>query len=245
MIKEVIFDIDNTLYSYDRGHGEGMKALCNYAGEQLGVDAEEFMEMVKKTNREITDRLGKDNASIHSRSIRFQNLLEKWEKPLFPHVQAMYHIYWDTLLKASGPEPGAIACMQELKAMGIRIGIGTDMTAMMQYEKLTAFGFAPYISHIVTSQEAGVEKPHPEFMKLCIKKANARPEECVFVGDNFKKDACGASACGMHGVWYNPKGIRPSEEAEKPAGKYKEIGHFDELVPYIRTLGVSNAVLAE
>ena len=236
MIKEVIFDIDKTLYSYDKGHGEGLKALCSYAREQLGVDSEEFLEMVKKTNQEITDRLGKDNASIHSRSIRFQNLLEKWEKPLFPHVQAMYHVYWDTLLKVSGPEPGAIACMEELKSMGIRIGIGTDMTAMMQYEKLSAFGFAPYISHIVTSQEAGVEKPHPVFMELCIKKAEARPEECVFVGDNFKKDAQGASACGMHGVWYNPKGKELPGEIKQSAGKYKEIRHFDELAPYVRTL---------
>ncbi|NBK92348.1 HAD family hydrolase [bacterium 1XD21-13] len=236
MIKEVIFDIDNTLYSYDQGHGEGMKALCAYVEEQLEVETEEFLAMVKQTNQEITERLGTDNASIHSRSIRFQNLLEKWGKPLFPHVQAMYHVYWDTLLKASGPEPGAIACMQELKAMGIRIGIGTDMTAMMQYEKLSAFGFAPFVNHIVTSQEAGVEKPHTEFMRLCIKKAEARPEECVFVGDNFRKDACGASACGMHGVWYNPKEKKLPEGAEEFAGKYKEIRHFDELVPYIRTL---------
>ncbi len=236
MIKEVIFDIDNTLYSYDKGHGEGMKQLYGYMKEQFGIEQEEFQSMVRISNQEITDRLGKDNAAIHSRSIRFQNLLEKWGKPLFPHVQAMYHVYWDTLLKVSGPEPGAVACMQELKSMGIRIGIGTDMTAMMQYEKLSAFGFAPYISHIVTSQEAGVEKPHPEFMKLCIKKAEARPEECVFVGDNLKKDACGASACGMHGVWYNPKGNKLPEDSEQLKGTFREIRHFNELVPYIKTL---------
>ena len=236
MIKEVIFDIDNTLYSYDKGHGEGMKQLYGYMKEQFGIEQEEFQSMVRISNQEITDRLGKDNAAIHSRSIRFQNLLEKWGKPLFPHVQAMYHVYWDTLLKVSGPEPGAVACMQELKSMGIRIGIGTDMTAMMQYEKLSAFGFAPYISHIVTRQEAGVEKPHPEFMKLCIKKAEARPEECVFVGDNLKKDACGASACGMHGVWYNPKGNKLPEDSEQLKGTFREIRHFNELVPYIKTL---------
>lgn len=236
MIKEVIFDIDNTLYSYDKGHGEGMKQLYGYMKEQFGIEQEEFQSMVRISNQEITDRLGKDNAAIHSRSIRFQNLLEKWGKPLFPHVQAMYHVYWDTLLKVSGPEPGAVACMQELKSMGIRIGIGTDMTAMMQYEKLSAFGFAPFISHIVTSQEAGVEKPHPEFMKLCIKKAEARPEECVFVGDNLKKDACGASACGMHGIWYNPKGNNLPEDSDQLKGTFREICHFDELVPYIKTL---------
>ena len=27
MIKEVIFDIDNTVYDYDRGHVEGMRRM--------------------------------------------------------------------------------------------------------------------------------------------------------------------------------------------------------------------------
>ncbi|MCI8557397.1 MAG: HAD-IA family hydrolase [Lachnospiraceae bacterium] len=236
MIKEAIFDIDDTLYNYEKGHEEGMRRLCLYAKEHLQVEPEEFREAYKRTHHEITEKLGRDNAAIHSRSIRIQNLLEKWGKPLFPHVKAMYHAYWDTLLKESGPEPGAVACMQELKDMGITIGIGTDMTAMMQYEKLEAFGFAPYVSHIVTSQEAGVEKPHPDFMALCIQKSGVLPEECVFVGDNFKKDACGASAYGMHGVWYNFRGKELPKGAEEFAGKYKEIRHFDELVPYIQAL---------
>lgn len=236
MIKEVIFDIDDTLYNYGKGHEAGMRQLCLYAKEHFQVEPEEFCEAYKRMNQEITEKLGRDNAAIHSRSIRIQNLLEKWGKPLFPHVKAMYHAYWDTLLKESGPEPGAIACMEELKSMGITIGIGTDMTAMMQYEKLETFGFAPYIFHMVTSQEAGAEKPHADFMALCIQKSGALPEECVFVGDNFKKDACGASTHGMHGVWYNVRGRELPKDAGEFAGKYKEIRHFDELVPYIRIL---------
>ena len=131
MIKEVIFDIDNTLYSYDKGHKEGMNELYRYVNEQFQVGREEFQEMVQRSNKEIAERLGKDNAAIHSRSIRFQTLLENWGKPLFPHVKTMYHAYWDTLLRESGPEPGAIACMEELKKMGISVGIGTDMNVCL------------------------------------------------------------------------------------------------------------------
>ena len=236
MIKEVIFDIDNTLYSYDKGHGEGMKQLYGYMKEQFGIEQEEFQSMVRISNQEITDRLGKDNAAIHSRSIRFQNLLEKWGKPLFPHVQAMYHVYWDTLLKVSGPEPGAAACMEKLQELGISIGIGTDMTAAMQYKKLERFGFAPFITHMVTSQEAGVEKPHPDFMALCVRKAGVKAEECAFVGDHFYKDACGSRDFGMHGIWYNPEGKEPPEGAERPTQRFGEIRCFDELVPYIQSI---------
>lgn len=236
MIKEVIFDIDDTLYSYEKSHEKGIKQLCHYVWEQFQIEPEQFLKAYKEMNQEILKRLGRDNATIHSRSIRIQNYLERLGKPLFPHVRAMYHAYWDTLLKESRPEPGAIACMQELKKMGITIGIGTDMTAMMQYEKLEALGFASYVSHIVTSQEAGVEKPHPDFMALCIRKSGVLPKECVFVGDNLKKDACGASASGMYGVWYNPQGKEHPKDMTGLVEQYKEIRHFDDLVPYIRTL---------
>jgi len=236
VIKEVIFDIDNTLYNYEKANGKAIEQLCRYAKEQFGAEPEEFLERVNESNREIAGRLGKDNAAIHSRTIRFQNLLEAWGKPLFPHVEAMYHAYWDTLIRESGPEPGAVACMEKLRDMGITIGIGTDMTAMMQYKKLKAFGFAPFVSHIVTSQEAGVEKPHPDFMALCVRKAGMKPGECAFVGDHFRKDACGAAACGLHGIWYNPEGKEPPEGEERPAQRFGEIRHFDELVPYIQGL---------
>lgn len=236
MIREVIFDIDDTLYNYETGHALGMKRMGEYARKEFGVEPEEFESMYKKLNREIIEHLGRDNAAIHSRSIRLQNMLEQWGKPLFPHLKTLYHLYWDTLIDESSPEPGSLEAMRELCEMGISIGIGTDMTTAMQYEKLERFGFGPYIRHIVTSQEAGYEKPHPVFMSLCLQKADCAPEECVFVGDTFKKDVLGALNTGMRAVWYNAKGKQIPEDADLAGKEYKEIRHFDELVPYIRSL---------
>ena len=42
MIKEVIFDIDNTVYDYDRGHVEGMRRMGDYVLEHFQVPREEF-----------------------------------------------------------------------------------------------------------------------------------------------------------------------------------------------------------
>ena len=116
MIKEVIFDIDDTLYDYEVGHAQGMEKMGGYAQRELGIDAEEFKAAYQKHSKEITKRLGRDNAAIHSRSIRLQNLLEQWEKPLFPHMKELYHLYWDTLLSVSVPEPGSLEAVKELAA---------------------------------------------------------------------------------------------------------------------------------
>ena len=89
---------------------------------------------------------------------------------------------------------------------------------------------------MVTSQEAGHEKPHPEFMALCVKKAGCKPEEMVFVGDTFKKDVAGSAKAGMHPVWYRAKEKALPEQTDLKPEDYKIIRHFDELVPYVKSL---------
>ena len=44
------------------------------------------------------------------------------------------------------------------------------MTAYVQYRKLEAIGVTSYIDFIVTSEEAGAEKPHYHFFDICVEK---------------------------------------------------------------------------
>ena len=96
MIKAVIFDIDNTLYDYDKNHIYGMKALADYCESAFGVSGEEMKRCYKEAQRIMLDRIRTDTAAIHSRLLRMQIMLELWEKPLFPHALNMsyrqYHL---------------------------------------------------------------------------------------------------------------------------------------------------------
>ena len=210
MIKTVIFDIDNTLYDYDKNHILGMKALTDYCQSEFDLNEKEVLACYHQAMDITNRRIGTDTAAIHSRMLRFQCMTELLKQPYFPHVENMYHAYWDTLIDHAEPSPGILSLLTELKNRHIRIGIGTDMTASIQYKKLLKLGLAPYIDFIVTSQEAGVEKPHPHFFDVCLEKAGCLPEECAFVGDNQKKDVKGALDHGMTGIWYSqekePKG---------------------------------------
>ena len=215
MIQAVIFDIDNTLYSYDKNHIYGMRALADYCESAFGSSAEEMESCYKKAGELMISRIRTDTAAIHSRLLRTQCMLELLEKPLFPHAVNMYHAYWDTLIRQAQPCPGVLDFMRGLKERGIRIGVGTDMTAYIQYRKLETVGAAPYIDFIVTSEEAGVEKPHPHLFDICVEKAGVRAEECAFIGDNLKKDVEGAWNSGLKGFWYT-KEQEPEKQTEYP-----------------------------
>lgn len=70
MIKAVIFDIDNTLYSYDENHIYGMEALAVYCRDSFGITTDEMQACYRKAGRIMTDRIGTDTAAIHSRMLQ-------------------------------------------------------------------------------------------------------------------------------------------------------------------------------
>lgn len=204
MIRAVIFDIDNTMYNYDRAHSIAMDELLKYGKHKLFLDEAAMRAGLSRVQNSIQERLGKKSSTIHNRLIRFQCFLEDLGKKDLSDALEMYHIYWGTLLRVMKPEPGMIEYISHLRKKGISIGIGSDMTAYMQFEKLKRLKVLDQISFIVTSEEAGAEKPSSEFFRLCVEKAGCLPEECAFIGDSLKKDVEGARSNGLLGIWYCP-----------------------------------------
>lgn len=215
MIQAVIFDIDNTLYDFDAANIHGMAAVYNYCRQMFGLDQETALSYYRKAWHLVEQHVGSDTAAIHNRLLRFQCMMELLKQPLFPHAQMLYRAYWDHVLAHMQPSPGIQAFMQNLKDAGMAIGIGTDMTAYIQYRKLELLGLYPYIDMVVTSEEAGAEKPSPKFFRLCVDKIGCPPECCAFIGDNIKKDVEGAIAYGLQGMWYS-QGKEPKEHVPFP-----------------------------
>lgn len=65
--------------------------------------------------------------------------------------------------------------------------------------------FADILGHfdrLVLSYEVGVRKPHADFFRHCLRHAEAKPEECVFI-DDLQANIDGARQVGMKGVVYS------------------------------------------
>ena len=223
MIKAVIFDIDNTLYSYDDAHVYGWEALCGYAQEKLGMDREMFSAAVNAASKTVKERLGADCAALHDRTLRLQVLLEQNGLPLC-HAAPMGQLYWDILIRHAEPSPGIMDCLPKLKEAGYRLGIGTDMTIEYQLKKLEKLRMLPFFDFIVTSEEVNVEKPQEKLFRTCAEKAGVTPEECLFIGDNLKKDVLGAKNAGMQALWFCPDETLMAQHPE-----IESISHFDEV----------------
>ena len=222
MIKAVIFDIDNTMYDYDACNEIAIQTLKEYCMSAFSICEETFYETFTKAQETIKRRTGSDCAANHNRLIRFQCMLDFLHVPFSSYALKMYHVYWDTLIDVMKPEPGLMDLIKTLQKKQISIGIGSDMTAYIQYKKLEKLGVLDAVSQMTTSEETGVEKPAAHFFEVCTEKMKCRPEEIVFIGDSLRKDVQGACQYGMHGVWYHPKG----------QSDYPCIGSYEECVKH-------------
>ncbi len=212
----MFFDLDDTIYDYTWADEAAMTALKSYCRRELGLSNDDFEQYISAAIHMADDRTGKGCAATHNRLIRFQCMLEILKKPLFPHAYEMYRIYWNTLISSAKPEPGIRELMRSLRCRGTYVGIGTNMTAEIQYRKLEHLKLGQLIDGIVTSEEAGVEKPDKKLFFLCAQKASASLHECVFVGDSIKNDIQGAVRAGMHAVLYQKKEKKTKETAGCP-----------------------------
>ena len=180
MTRAVVFDLDDTLYAFDGGaapNADALRALAAVAAPALGVSEDAFLAEVAASLRAQKERVGPDSPGYHSRAARYARIR---------------------------PAPGAADVLRACRARGLRVGVGTDMSAIEQFRKLETLGLLDLVDFVATSEEAGVEKPHPAFFDLVVEKAGCAPGEILFVGDNLRKDALGACAAGLRGVWLQP-----------------------------------------
>jgi len=224
MIKTIIYDLDDTCYNFWDLSLVATDRMIRRAEELTGIPAEEFRRVYEGSFKSIMDELdpGRMMGTGHSRTLRLQHTLEKFGKPPFPAVLELYDLYWDYMLDHMKQEPHIEEAMQALKARGLRIGIGTNMTVHIQYRKIERLGLGPYIDFVVTSDEAIYDKPDPRFFDLVVRKAGCRPEECLFVGDNKSFDYEGPRRCALNARWYNPKG-EPEEPGDLVIHDHLEI----------------------
>jgi len=105
--------------------------------------------------------------------------------------------YWRVFLDIMAFNPGVETFLQEAKDKGIKMCIVTDLTAQIQMRKWLKLDLGRYIDFLVTSEEAGIEKPGAYMFELAMEKLGVKAEECVMIEDSVEKDIKGAEAIGI------------------------------------------------
>jgi len=92
---------------------------------------------------------------------------------------------------------------------------------------LEGYGLLHLFTAIVESAVVGVRKPDPEIFRLGVKAGGSKPEECVAVGDSYRKDIVPAKTAGCQTIWLQSKGWEADPDITEAADKI--IHRFSDL----------------
>jgi len=230
--KAVIFDTDNTLYPYDPAHKAATHEVEEKVLKVLGIKKQEFAQAFNEARKEIKERLG-NTASSHSRLLYMQRAIEKLG--LGTRILLTLDLeqtYWRTFLNNCRLFPGVLDFIHLLKSKGIVTANITDLTAQIQFRKLIYFGLDELFDYVVTSEEAGKDKPDRKPFELALTKLNINPEVVWMVGDNHLSDMYGAGSLGIVKIQKIHEGVVVGDNMSKPdfvINNYSEIMAFFEL----------------
>lgn len=90
----------------------------------------------------------------------------------------------------------------------------------VQYKKIENSGLMPYFDKIILSEDAGINKPHPEIFTYALINTNSRRNETMMIGDSLEADIAGAYNSRIDQIWFNPNneltdGFEPTHTIKK------------------------------
>ncbi|MDQ0637040.1 putative hydrolase of the HAD superfamily [Pedobacter sp. W3I1] len=226
MKKHIFFDLDHTIWDFDRNAEETLNELYHaYKLDTLGLKScADFIITYTENNHQLWAdyHLGKITKDF-LRSERFSKTFIQ----LGVHPDVVPHQFEDDYVNISPTKTNlfegaenVLAYLQQKYTLHI-ISNGFKETTLT---KMNLSNLNPYFENVIISEDVGVNKPNPIIFEYALDKAKALKAESIMIGDSLEADIYGALNFGMEAIFFNPL------QKEKPDYVQQEIRHLEELL---------------
>jgi putative hydrolase of the HAD superfamily len=226
MTKHIFFDLDHTIWDFDRNAEETLLELYQqHKLQALGLSSpEEFILNYTINNHALWAdyHLGKITKDL-LRAERFKRtFIQMGVAPeLVPGA------FEDDYVRISPTKTnlfeGSIKVLEYLQAR-YQLHIISNGFKETTLTKMNLSGLNPYFQNVIISEDVGINKPDKAVFQYALDKAGAKLEESIMIGDSLEADIYGALNFGMEAIFFNP------QKKEKPADVPWEIYHLEELL---------------
>lgn len=188
----ILFDTDNTLYDYGPAHKYAYSAVKSKAVKLFSISDSQFDKAFTQARVEVKNIL-KSTAASHNRLLYMQKMLEIMGLGSQILLALDFEqTYWRNFLSKAELFEDVIELLDDIRLLSIPTSIVTDLTAQIQFRKVVYFGLDKHFDFIVTSEEAGFDKPHESCFKIAINKMKPNGNNIWMIGDNPINDIKGA-----------------------------------------------------
>lgn len=210
--KDVFFDLDHTLWDFDKNSKYTFKKILN--DNKINIDLDDFLATYIPINSDYW-RLYREN-NISKDKLRYGRLIDTF-KALDREVstEIIYKLSDDYIKYLSSFNfliDGTISILKYLNGR-YKLHIITNGFQEVQNLKLINSGIDHFFNTVTNSEMAGVKKPNQKIFQLAINRAKTDFDSSIMIGDNLDADVYGALNVGMDAILFNyhkisvPKGV--------------------------------------
>ena len=224
--KHIFFDLDHTIWDFDKNAEETLQELYNvYRLQDLGLQsADLFIETYTRNNHRLwadyhTGKITKDQL----REARFkQTFLELGMEPsLIPDGFEDHYVRFCPT--KTNLFPGSRETLEYLSSKYFLHLISNGFRESTE-AKISGTDIGKYFQNVIISEIVGVNKPDKAIFMHALQLAGASKPESLMIGDSLEADVYGALNFGIDAIFFNPNGI------EKPDDVPVQISRLNELM---------------
>lgn len=198
-----LFDLDDTLLEFDTSEQNAFRNAFTEAGLVKGLDA--YRTEYKAISKILWRQLEEGVTTMQELSVsRFRQLFDKFGIEMDPAA------FSETYLTFLGKEAHLIeGVIEMLDRLGdVKLAIVTNGFIKAQIARVACSPLNKRFEIIVSSEEAGFQKPRPEIFKETLDRLGVTDKSRVLMtGDSLTSDIRGGHNFGIDTCWYNPNGL--------------------------------------
>ena len=206
--KMILFDYGQTLVAEERFDGiKGTTAVLKHAFEnKYNLTPEQVQQEANAINTELKrfDPVARAQNTVEIPNHMFTGYLyESLGIKIDLSAEEIDRTFWDAA-SPGRPTNGALEFLDYLAKNGIRTAVLSNITyaGSVVSERINRLFPENRFEFILATSELLFRKPHPRIFNLALEKAQLKPEEVWYVGDNYACDVVGARNAGLFPVWY-------------------------------------------
>ncbi|WP_248722175.1 YjjG family noncanonical pyrimidine nucleotidase [Seonamhaeicola sp. ML3] len=203
-IKDVFFDLDHTLWDFDRNSGLTFKKIFEI--NNLEVDIERFLFHYEPINLEYWKLYREEQ--IDKPSLRFGRLndafLELGKALEKDFILKLSNDYIEHLATYNYLFDNTISILNYLNKR-YNLHIITNGFEEIQHKKMYKSNIVHFFKTVTNSEMVGVKKPNPKIFKFALSLAQANVNTSIMIGDSYEADILGAKNVGMDTILFDPK----------------------------------------
>ncbi len=221
--KHLFFDLDHTLWDFEANSRQTLEELYESMNLQTkGInDFDLFHKNYLVHNDKLWDRYRKGFIKVDElRWKRMWLTMLDFKIADEPLAREMGVIFLDLLPTRKILFPHTIEILDYLSEKNYQLHLITNGFEKTQHSKLINAGLTRYFKEVITSEGSNSLKPHKEIFDYALKKANAKPDESIMLGDSIEVDILGGLNAGIDQVHVNHLTKEPVPVAENKLPTY-------------------------